>query len=83
MKGFEKSVFYILKISDKRFVDIMKSILFIKRIINRKIDISDNKKIIILLLNILNNFIGFRLNIKFDEILRRIRIRIKFNKLLI
>ena len=28
-----------------------------------------NKKIIILLLNILNNFAGFKLNFKFNEIL--------------
>ena len=61
----------------------MRSILFIKRIINRKVDINNNKKIIILLLNILNNFINFELNIEFDEILKRIRIRIKFNKLLV
>ena len=40
--------------------------------INRKIDISENKKIIILLLNILNDFIGFKLNIKFNEILKGI-----------
>ena len=50
----------------------MKSILFIKRVINRKIDINNNKKIIILLLNILNNFINFELNIKFNEILKKI-----------
>ena len=57
--------------------------LFIKRIISRNVDVNENKKIIILLLNILNDFIGFKLNIKFDEILKEIRIRIKFNKLLI
>ena len=44
---------------------------------------SENKEIIIILLNILNNFIGFELNIEFSEILKKIQIRIKFNKLLI
>ena len=51
--------------------------------ISRKVDINKNKEIIILLLNILNNFINFELNIKFNKVLKRIRIRIKFNKLLI
>ena len=83
MKEFEKSSLYILKTSNKRFINTIKSILFIKRIINRKIDINKNKKIIILLLNILDNFINFELNIKFNEILKKIRIRIIFNKLLI
>ena len=55
--------------------------LFIKRLIDRKVDINENKKIIILLLNILNDFIYFELNIKFNEIFSEIRIRIKFNKL--
>ena len=32
---------------------------------------SENKEIIILLLNILNNFINFELNIKFNEILNK------------
>ena len=44
---------------------------------------SESKKIIILLLNILSDFIGFKLNIEFNKILKEIRIRIKFNKLLI
>ena len=83
IKRFEKSFLYILRILNKRFVDITRSILFIKRVINREVDINNNKKIIILLLNILNDFINFKLNIKFDEILKGIRIRIKFNKLLI
>ena len=74
IKKFEKSFLYILKILNKWFVDIPRSILFIKRVINWKIDINNNKKIIILLLNILNNFINFELNIKFDEILRKTRI---------
>ena len=83
IKEFKKSFLYILKISNKRFVNIMKLMLFIKRIIDRKVDISDNREIIILLLNVLNKFIGFELNIEFDEILKETRIRIKFNKLLI
>ena len=83
IKKFKKNSLCILRISNKRLVDIIKLILFIKRIINRKVDINNNKNIIILLLNILNNFINFELNIKFNEILKEIRIRIKFNKLLI
>ena len=83
MRKFEKNFLYILKISNKRFVNTIRSILFIKRVISRKIDINKNKRIIILLLNILNNVIDFKLNIKFNGILRKIRIRIKFNKLLI
>ena len=51
---------------------MIKSILFIKRIINRKVDTSENKKIIILLLNILNSFISFELNNQFDEVLKEI-----------
>ena len=70
MKEFEKSSLYILKISNERLVDTIKLILFIKRIINREIDINKNKEIIILLLNILNNFINFELNIKFNRILK-------------
>ena len=62
---------------------MIRSILFIKRVINRKIDINKNKEIIILALNILNHFINFKLNIKFDGALKGTRIRIKFNKLLI
>ena len=49
--------------------------------INREININKNKEIIILLLNILNNFINFKLNIKFNEVLKKTRIWIKFNKL--
>ena len=56
MKGFENFFLYILRILNKWLVDTIKSILFIKRVINREIDINDNKKIIILLLNNLNNF---------------------------
>ena len=52
----------------------MRSILFIKRVINRKVDVSDNKEIIMLLLNILNNFISFELNIEFNGVLKGIRI---------
>ena len=66
VRGFEKSFLYILKISNEPLVSATRSILFIKRVINRKIDISDNKKIIMLLLNILNNFINFELNIEFN-----------------
>ena len=74
MKEFEKNFLYILKISNKRFVNIIRSLLFIKRVISREINTNENKKIIILLLNILNNFINFKLNIEFDEILKKIRI---------
>ena len=83
MRGFKESFLYILKISNERFVDIIRLILFIKRIIGRKIDISDNKRVIILLLNILNDFIGFELDIKSGRVLRGIRIWMKFSKLLI
>ena len=55
--------------------------LLIERIIGREIDINDDKRIIMLLLNILNDFINFELNIEFNKVLREIRIRIKFNKL--
>ena len=82
-RKFEENLLYILKISNERLVNATKSILFIKRIIDREIDMSENKRIIILLLNILNNFINFELNIEFNEILKETRIRIKFNKLLI
>ena len=82
-KEFKKSFLYILKISNKRLINIIRSILFTKRIVNRKINKNKNKEIIILLLNILNNFINFELNIEFNGILKEIRIRIKFNKLLI
>ena len=51
--------------------------------ISWEIDRNKNKNIIILLLNISNNFINFELNIEFNEILKEIRIWIKFNKLLI
>ena len=74
IKKFEENFLYILKISNKRLIDIIRSILFIKRIINRKIDINENKEIIILLLNISNNFINSELNIKFDKILKETRI---------
>ena len=74
MREFEKSFLYILKISNKRFINTIKLILFIKWIISRKLDISENEKIIILLLNILNNFINSELNIKFNEVLKEIRI---------
>ena len=40
--------------------------------INRKVDINNNKEIIILLLNISNNFINSELNIKFNKILKKI-----------
>ena len=51
MKRFEESFLYILRISNKRFIDTIKSILFIKRMIAREIDTSEDKEIIILLLN--------------------------------
>ena len=47
MREFEKNFLYILKISNNRLVNAIRLILFIKRIINRKIDINKNKKIII------------------------------------
>ena len=72
LREFEESFLYILKISDERLVFAIKSILFIKRIINRKVDINNNNKIIILLLNVLNNFISFELDIKFGEVLKGI-----------
>ena len=71
MKKFKKSFLYILKISNQRFVNAIRFIFFIKRIINRKIIKNKNKGIIILLLNILNNFINFQLDIKSDEILKK------------
>ena len=74
IRKFEKNFLYILKLSNKRFINAIKLILFIKRIINREIDINESEEIIILLLNILNNFISFELNIKSNEILKRTRI---------
>ena len=44
MREFEKSVLYILKISNKRFINIIKSILFIKRLMSWEVDIYKDEK---------------------------------------
>ena len=72
MRKFGENFLCILKISNRRFVNTIKSILFIKRVINRKVDKNKNKEIMMLLLNILNNFITFKSNIEFGEILKEI-----------
>ena len=68
----------------------LKALLIIKQIINLNVNVNKNEKIIILSLNVLNDrfIMNFKLN-KFktimisDEILFKIEIKMKLNKLLI
>ena len=88
MKGFEMRFRYNLVISNNFIIKInSKALLIIKRIINLIIDVNKDKEIIILSLNVSNNYFiaNFKLNAfetitTFNEIF--FKIKIKFNKLL-
>ena len=88
MKGFEMRFRYNLVISNNFIIKInLKALLIIKRIINLIIDVNKDKEIIILSLNVSNNYFiaNFKLNAfetitTFNEIF--FKIKIKFNKLL-